>query len=93
MRTKRAGVHQLARGAVPLIGIGGIDSTQTAIAKIEAGATLLQLYTGLVYEGPSLLPLMKRELVAHLPRTGCTRIADAVGRGAAAWAAKSLDAV
>jgi dihydroorotate dehydrogenase len=88
-----ARVHRLARGAVPLIGIGGIDSPETAIAKIEAGASLLQLYTGLVYEGPSLLPLMKRELVAYLQRTGCTRIADAVGRGAAAWAAKSLDAV
>ena len=53
---------------MPLIGIGGIDSGAAAIAKLEAGATLLQLYTGLVYEGPGLLARIKRELVAHLER-------------------------
>ena len=88
-----ARVHQLCGGALPLIGIGGIDSGEAAIAKIEAGASLLQLYTGLVFEGPSLLARLKQELVAYLARQGCARIADAVGRGAAAWAAKSLAAV
>src|SRR5262249_26279343 len=47
-----ARVHQLTEGKVPLVGIGGIDSGETALAKIEAGASLIQLYTGLVYEGP-----------------------------------------
>ncbi len=61
-----------------------------AIAKLEAGATLLQLYTGLVYEGPGLLARIKRELVAHLEREKLERIGDAdrtprrgVGREAA----------
>jgi dihydroorotate dehydrogenase len=88
-----ARVHQLCRGTLPLIGIGGIDSGEAAIAKIEAGASLLQLYTGLVFEGPSLLARLKQELVAYVARQGCARIADAVGRGAAAWAAKSVAAV
>jgi len=87
-----ARVHQLSGGAVPLIGIGGIDSGATAFAKIEAGATLLQLYTGLVYEGPALIARLKSELVAHLERDGYARLGDAVGRRAAAWAAKSLAA-
>ena len=57
---------------MPLIGIGGIDSGAAAIAKIEAGATLLQLYTGLVYEGPGLLARIKRELAAlHRARKAC----------------------
>jgi dihydroorotate dehydrogenase len=85
-----ARAHQLARGAVPLIGIGGIDSGAAAFAKIEAGATLLQLYTGLVYEGPALISRLKAALVAHLERDGYASVGDAVGRRAAAWAAKSL---
>jgi len=87
-----ARVHQLARGAVPLIGIGGIDSGTAAIAKIEAGASLLQLYTGLVYEGPALLHRLKRELAAYLGGGGYARLADAVGRRAATWAEKPLPA-
>jgi dihydroorotate dehydrogenase len=87
-----ARVHQLSRGAVPLIGIGGIDSGAAAFAKIEAGATLLQLYTGLVYEGPALIARLKSELLVHLERDGYARLGDAVGRRAAAWAAKSLAA-
>jgi dihydroorotate dehydrogenase len=88
-----ARTHQLARGAVPLIGIGGIDSGAAAFAKIEAGATLLQLYTGLVYQGPALISRLKAELVAHLERDGYARLGDAVGRRAGAWAAKSLAAL
>ena len=85
-----ARVHELVRGAIPLIGIGGIDAGEAAIAKLEAGASLLQLYTGLVYEGPGLLARLKQELVDYLARAGHARIADAVGCRATAWAAKSL---
>ena len=88
-----ARVHQLARGTIPLIGIGGIDSGPAAVAKIEAGASLLQLYTGLVYEGPALLSRLKAELTTYLARAGHARLADAVGCRAAAWAAKPLPAV
>ena len=63
-----ARVHLLTEGRIPLIGIGGINSGAAAIAKIEAGATLLQLYTGLVYEGPGLIARIKRDLVAYVER-------------------------
>lgn len=86
-----ARVHVLTGGRIPLIGIGGIDSGATAIAKLEAGATLLQLYTGLVYEGPGLLGRIKQEMVAHLAREKVTRIGDLTGRSAKEWAAKALE--
>jgi len=81
-----ARVHVLTQGRVPLIGIGGIDSGAAAIAKIEAGASLLQLYTGLVYEGPALLSRIKRDLSAYLDREQLGSLSAAVGRRAAAWA-------
>jgi dihydroorotate dehydrogenase len=87
-----ARVHQATAGEIPLIGIGGIDSGATALAKIEAGATLVQLYTGLIYEGPGLIQRIKDELAAAVRRTGARSIADLVGRDAAAWAAKPLEA-
>jgi dihydroorotate dehydrogenase len=81
-----ARVFLLTGGRIPLIGIGGIDSGAAAIAKIEAGATLLQLYTGLVYEGPGLIARIKSELVDYVRREGFTRIGDATGRRAQEWA-------
>ncbi|HUS98521.1 MAG TPA: dihydroorotate dehydrogenase (quinone), partial [Hyphomicrobiaceae bacterium] len=76
---------------LPLIGIGGIDSGATALAKIEAGASLIQLYTGLIYEGPALIDRIKSELVAGIERTGTSHISELVGRRAGEWAAKSID--
>jgi dihydroorotate dehydrogenase len=52
----------------PLIGVGGIDDAEKAIAKIEAGATLVQLYSALVYEGPGLVTRIKRGLLERLER-------------------------
>ena len=57
-----------AEGAFPLIGVGGIDSGATAIAKIKAGATLVQLYSGLVYRGIGLVSEIKADLLAALKR-------------------------
>jgi dihydroorotate dehydrogenase len=87
-----ARVHRLTQARIPLIGIGGVDSGAAAVAKIEAGASLVQLYTGLIFEGPGLLDRIQRELVAHLERQGLARIADAVGTRAADWAAKPVEA-
>jgi dihydroorotate dehydrogenase len=67
--------------ALVLIGVGGISSGADAYEKIRAGATLVQLYTGLVYEGPGLVARIKRELLACLTRDGFATIADAVGTG------------
>jgi dihydroorotate dehydrogenase len=66
---------------IVLIGVGGISSGADAYEKIRAGATLVQLYTGLVYEGPGLVARIKRELLACLTRDGFATLADAVGTG------------
>ena len=65
--------------SVLLIGVGGIFSGAEAYKKIRAGASLVQLYTGLVYEGPGLIARIKRELLACLDRDGFATITDAIG--------------
>ncbi|MGL4439809.1 MAG: quinone-dependent dihydroorotate dehydrogenase, partial [Bosea sp. (in: a-proteobacteria)] len=67
-------------GHMPLIGVGGVEDWQGALAKIEAGATLVQLYTAMIYKGPGLFKDIKRGLSAHLDRTGVTTISALVGR-------------
>ena len=62
-----------------LVGVGGIASGRDAYAKIRAGASLVQLYTALAYEGPGLVSRIKRELVECLSRDGFARVADACG--------------
>jgi dihydroorotate dehydrogenase len=78
-----AEMYRLTQGRVPLIGVGGIESGATAYAKIRAGASLVQLYTALIYEGPGLVARIKRELAAQLKRDGFSRVAEAVGADAA----------
>ena len=68
--------------AVILVGVGGIASGADAYAKIRAGASLVQLYTALVYQGPGLVGRIKRELAALLARDGFANVADAVGADA-----------
>ena len=63
----------------PLIGCGGIGSGADAYAKIRAGATLVQLYSAMVYEGPPIIRRIKDELAALLARDGFASVADAVG--------------
>lgn len=85
-----ARVYEATSGRVPLIGIGGIDSGATALAKIQAGATLLQLYTGLVYEGPGLIGRIKDDLASAVRRAGANSLASLVGTRAQEWATKPL---
>ncbi|XP_011404303.2 PREDICTED: dihydroorotate dehydrogenase (quinone), mitochondrial-like isoform X1 [Amphimedon queenslandica] len=59
-------MYQLTKGKVPIIGVGGVSSGQDAYDKIRAGASLVQLYTGLVYEGPPLVGRIKKELALLL---------------------------
>ncbi|MGD9878941.1 MAG: quinone-dependent dihydroorotate dehydrogenase [Reyranella sp.] len=63
----------------PLIGCGGVGSGADAYAKIRAGASLVQLYSALVFEGPTLVRRIKRELAALLARDGFASVKDAVG--------------
>ena len=76
-------------GAFPLIGVGGIDSGPTAIAKIKAGATLLQLYTAMVYRGIGVVAEIKADLTAALRRGHRNSLASMVGSDAAAITAES----
>jgi dihydroorotate dehydrogenase len=76
----------------PLIGAGGIDSPDTAFAKIEAGASLLQLYSSLVFKGPFLAATIKRGLIRLLAQKSYPRLADATGATAADWASGKLNA-
>jgi dihydroorotate dehydrogenase len=64
---------------VPLIGVGGIDSAEAAYARIRAGASAVQLYTALVYQGPGLVSTLKSGLVRLLDRDGLNSIQDAIG--------------
>ena len=74
-----ATLYRHLNGRIPLIGVGGVDSAETAYAKIHAGAALVQLYTGLVYEGPGLIGKIVTGLAELLQRDGFTSIRDAVG--------------
>jgi dihydroorotate dehydrogenase len=74
-----------AGGKIPLIGVGGIDSGEAAWTKIRAGASLLQLYSALVYKGPGLIGEIKAGLLQRLT-SECTSLVEAVGSDAAAIA-------
>jgi len=69
-------------GKIPIIGVGGVNSGKSAYEKIIAGASLLQLYTGLIYKGPSVAKNIKRELIQILKDEGISNIQDAVGKDA-----------
>ena len=75
-------LYRTTDGDVPLVGVGGIDSAEAAYARVRAGATLLQLYTGLVYEGPGLVGRIHRGLIRLLDRDGLATLAEAVGADA-----------
>jgi dihydroorotate dehydrogenase len=74
-----ADLYRLTEGRIPLIGVGGIASGADAYRKIRAGASLVQLYTGLVYGGPALVQSIKAELARLLRQDGFDSVAAAVG--------------
>lgn len=76
---KLADLYRLTEGRLALVGAGGVASGADAYAKIRAGASLVQLYSALVYEGPGLVRRIKRDLAALLRRDGYATVADAVG--------------
>nr|WP_168193186.1 quinone-dependent dihydroorotate dehydrogenase [Rhodophyticola sp. CCM32] len=80
-----ANLSRLTDGRLPLIGVGGIASADQAYAKIRAGASAVQLYTGLVYGGLSLAAQITRDLDRLLARDGYDTIAQATGTDRAAW--------
>lgn len=74
-----ARVYRLTEGKLPLIGVGGIDSGETALAKIAAGASLIQLYTGLLFEGLGLIGRIKQALLAGMERAKADSLAPLIG--------------
>ncbi len=77
-----ARAHKLAGGRLTLIGAGGIFTAEDALAKLLAGAALVQLYTSFAIHGPALLPRLKTGLAALLKARGFSSVAQAVGAGA-----------
>ncbi|GAA0302806.1 quinone-dependent dihydroorotate dehydrogenase [Sphingomonas oligophenolica] len=80
-RQRLADFRRATGGALPLVSVGGIDSAEEAYARIRAGASLVQLYTAMVYEGPGLPRRITRGLGRLLKRDGFAHVADAVGSG------------
>lgn len=75
-------------GAFPLVGVGGVDSGGAALTKIRAGASLIQLYSSLVYKGIGLVDEIKRDLTSTLLRTGRDSLSEIVGADAATLTAE-----
>lgn len=80
-----AQLSDLTQGRIPLIGVGGIGSAKQAYAKIRAGASAVQLYTAMVYQGLSLAARIANGLDQLLERDGFANVADAVGTGRKDW--------
>ena len=73
--------YKKLNGKIPIIGVGGINSGKSAYEKIIAGASLLQLYTGFIYRGPSVAKDIKKELIQILKAEGIKNIKDVIGQG------------
>lgn len=80
-----AETYRRLEGFCPIIGVGGIHSAESAIAKFEAGASLIQLYSALTYQGPGLVDDIKRALVARIRRDGLPNLPALTGMRADDW--------
>ena len=78
-RARLADFRRATGGTVPLVAVGGIGDAAEAYARIRAGASAVQFYSAMVYEGPGLVTRMKRDLAARLRADGFTNVAQAVG--------------
>ena len=72
-------VYKISEGKIPLIGVGGIFTGHDIIEKIRNGASLIQLYTAIVYEGPTLISKLKKELIDEVERYGVKSISELIG--------------
>jgi dihydroorotate dehydrogenase len=86
LSTRRLAQMRQRVGALPIIGVGGIHSPQSALAKIEAGANAIQLYSAMIFGGLDLLERLKRGLVAAVRAQGKSNIAELVGTKTEDWA-------
>jgi dihydroorotate dehydrogenase len=72
-------IYRRTDGRLPIIGVGGIASPADAIEKLRAGASLLQLYTGMIYEGPAIVRSINLGVLAHLRTSGKASVEDLIG--------------
>ncbi len=72
-------MYELTSGQIVLIGVGGIQNGSDALEKIKNGASLVQLYTSMVYEGPTIVSRIKRELITLLKKEGFSSVSEAIG--------------
>ena len=72
-------MYALTQGAIPIIGVGGIENAQDAYERIRSGASLVQIYTAMIYQGPGIVPRIKKELAELLKKDHFKSVADAVG--------------
>jgi len=72
-------MYRLTSGNIPLIGVGGVSNGEQAYAKIKAGASLIQLYSAMIYRGPNIASVIAKELAGLLQQDGYTNVSDAVG--------------
>jgi dihydroorotate dehydrogenase len=86
LATQRLAQMRQRVGDLPIVGVGGIHSAETALAKIEAGADVVQLYSALVFGGLDLLASIKRGLAQAARQAGVATIGELSGRRAEAWA-------
>src|SRR5205814_2563162 len=75
-------IHRLTRGKLPIIGVGGVFTAEDAWEKICAGASLVQLYTGFIYEGPTIARQLNQGLLTFLSQAGLDSLDEAIGRDA-----------
>ena len=71
--------YRINKGKIPIIGVGGIDSGESAFDKILSGATAVQLYTGMIYKGPGIVKDIKKELIEILKKEKIKNIQEAIG--------------
>lgn len=72
-------LYRLTNGKIPIIGVGGISSAADAYDKIRAGASLVQLYSALAFQGPGMVKRITSELAGLLKEDGFAHVQDAVG--------------
>ena len=87
---KLAQTFLAAKKRIPIIGVGGVENSETAYSKIKAGASLLQLYTALTYKGPQLFSEINKGLSKSLKDDNLKHISEAVGIDAEYWASKDV---
>ena len=82
-----AQTYQRVEGQFPLVGVGGVQDAEAALSKLEAGASLIQLYSALVYHGPNLVTEINKGLADRLNAEGLPNLSSLIGRKAEQWAA------